>query len=139
MNGTQGPFNRVPGKTEFKSNGERIYFTGQDNAGHIIRANSIGMPMSSIRAGCSTCHGPQGKGGTISFMMGTIDVPDIRYKTLSPKEPDMKHPPYTDETLKRAITQGIDPDGQPLNPPMPRWQMTTEDLNDIVSYLKSLP
>lgn len=25
-----------------------------------------------------------------------------------------EHPPYTDETIKRAITQGVEPDGEPL-------------------------
>ncbi|WP_460000362.1 c-type cytochrome [Paradesulfitobacterium aromaticivorans] len=139
MNGTQGPYNRAPSKTEFKSNGERIYFTGQDNSGTYIRANSIGMPMSSMTSGCYGCHGPNGKGGTIPFMMGTIDVPDIRYKTLSGKDPDMEHPPYTEETLKRAITQGVDPGAHPLDPPMPKWQMSTQDLNDLISYLKFLP
>lgn len=102
MYSNQGPYNQNPAQN-FKSNGERIYFTGQDNSGTYIRANSIGMPMSSMTSGCYGCHGPEAKGGTIGFMMGTIDVPDIRYKTLSAKDPDMEHEPYTVETLKRAI------------------------------------
>jgi cytochrome c oxidase subunit II len=50
----------------------------------------------------------------------------------------MDHPPYTEETLKRAIIQGIDPAGEPLEWPMPRWNMSDEDLNDLIDFLKML-
>jgi len=53
-------------------------------------------------------------------------------------EGEEEHPPYTDETIKRAITQGVDPAGEPLEWPMPRWSMSDEDLEDLLDYLKSL-
>jgi hypothetical protein len=31
----------------------------------------------------------------------------------------MEHKPYTDETIKRAITEGVEPDGESLDWPMP--------------------
>ncbi len=46
--------------------------------------------------------------------------------------------PFTDELIKRAITQGIDADGKRLEPPMPLWQVTDSDLNDLLEYLKTL-
>ncbi len=62
-------------------------------------------------------------------MMGTAIPEDIRYAVLTGKEhPEgeekMDHPPYTDVTIKRAITQGLDPAGDPLDWTMPRWQMS---------------
>lgn len=64
--------------------------------------------------------------------IGTLKASDIRYKTLILKKHDhgeneeishvhdRVHKPYNDDTLKRAITQGIDPVGNKLNPLMPK-------------------
>jgi hypothetical protein len=49
-----------------------------------------------------------------------------------------EHVPYTEETLKKALTEGVMPDGKELNKRMPRWQMTSQDLDDLVAFLKSL-
>jgi len=49
---------------------------------------------------------------------------------------------YSDEDIKRAITQGKRPDGSPLLPPMPYSyysRMSDADLDAIVLYLRSLP
>ena len=91
--------------------------------------------MPVVRA-CINCHGPQGHGGRIAIMMQTIDVPDITWPDLTAHE--MDHPPFTEETLKQAITQGLDPAGNPLEYAMPRWKMSEQDLNDLVSFIKSL-
>jgi len=135
-----GPFGLLPGR--FRSNGERIYFTATSESGEPIIAEMAGMRM--IHPGmmtCATCHGPDGRGGTVTMMMGTFVAPDIRYKTLTEGEHGDAHepgPPYTDETIKRAITQGIDSAGEPLGWPMPRWHMSERDLNDLLEFLKTL-
>lgn len=76
------------------------------------------------------------------MMMGTFIAPDIRYKTLTSAEEHgqahEEHPQYTDETLKQAITQGINPAGEPLGWPMPHWNMSEQDLNDLIDFLKTL-
>jgi cytochrome c oxidase subunit 2 len=70
--------------------------------------------------------------------MWRYDVPNITWPELTGPDPDMQHPPYPVETLKRAITQGLDPGGNPLEYTMPRWQMSEQDLNDPVSFIKIL-
>ena len=85
---------------------------------------------------CVNCHGPQGQGGRIAVMIQTVDVPNITWPNLTAH--DMDHPPYTEETLKRAITQGLDPAGNPLEYPMLRWNMSEQDFNDLVSFIKTL-
>ena len=87
---------------------------------------------------CATCHGPEGNGGTVNLMMQTFTVPNITWPVLSGSDPDMQHPPYTEETLKQAITEGVDPGGGPLDYPMPRWQISPQDLNDLVAFIKTL-
>lgn len=76
-------------------------------------------------------------------MMGSETPPDIRYESLVSEEHEEEeegeeHPPYTEETIKRAIREGIDPAGEPLDLTMPRWKMTDMDLDDVVEYLKTL-
>jgi mono/diheme cytochrome c family protein len=45
---------------------------------------------------------------------------------------------YNDDLLKRAITKGIDANGESLDPTMPRWYLSEKDLNDLVTYIKTL-
>jgi len=73
-------------------------------------------------------------------MMGTAIPPDIRYEALinGEYEQGKKETPYTDALIKRAITKGLDPNGESLDWTMPRWQMSDGDLNDLLAYLKTL-
>jgi cytochrome c553 len=144
---------------EFTSNGERIYFTGA-SAGETPVASEMPAggsdgPMHSMMGGmmtCADCHGPQGRGGRVQMMMTSFTAPDIRWETLTAADhghaeeeddhgqeaAEMEHPPYTEETVARAITEGVNPAGEPLAWPMPRWRMSDEDLNDLIEYLETL-
>jgi cytochrome c oxidase subunit II len=119
----------------FDSNGQRIYFTATSVSGEAI-TSSGGPGMMMMRLACVNCHRPGGHGGRINMMMYSVDVPNISWPELTAQ--DMDHPPYTEETLKRAIIQGIDPAGSPLKYPMPRWRMSDNDLNDLVNYIETL-
>jgi len=121
-----------------RSNGERIYFTATSDSGQPIVAEMGYMTMPTPMMGCADCHGADGRGGTVRMMMGWFEAPDIRYQTLMAAEHEEEHPPYTDELIRRAITQGLDPDGDPLAFPMPRWRMSAADFEDLLGYLKSL-
>ena len=81
------------------------------------------------------------------MMMSYFDVPDITWGKLtqeehheedSGKDEHEEHPPYTEETLKSAITRGINPAGEPLDEEMPRWRMSEQDLDDLVEFIKTL-
>lgn len=138
-----GPSNQP--SRRFDSNGERIYFTGTSSSEDAIRAQMPGMHrMQGGGMTCADCHGPDGSGGTFRMMMGAYQAPDIRYETLTTEQhehegdEDDHHPPYTDEMIKRAITDGVDPSGESLAFPMPRWQLSESDLNDLLDFLKTL-
>lgn len=129
----------------YASNGQQIYFTSTSQRGTPITFEMPGgmmggMHMAGGAMACVDCHGPNGRGGRVQMMMTSFTAPDIRYSTLTAGEMTHgeEHPPYTDETLKRAITQGLDPAGDPLDWPMPRWSMSEADLNDLITYLKTL-
>lgn len=117
------------------ANGARIYFTGTDTSGRVIPYQG-GMPMPMT---CANCHGPAGRGRQTMMFVS----PNITYANLTNPEgmlePDgQRMPPYNDTTLRRAITQGIDSMGEPLDWPMPRWQMSGTNLDDLIAFLKIL-
>lgn len=131
---------------ESSSPGERIYYTGLDENGDPIPRSmggrgrtrgGFGMMQNSA---CVDCHGEDGRGGDIGMMMGSIEIPDIRYSTLTEEhsENGESEPGWDDEDIKRAISEGMEPSGDTLRPPMPRWHMTDQQLDDIVDYLKEL-
>jgi mono/diheme cytochrome c family protein len=122
--------------SDFKSNGERIYFTATSDSGDPIIASTGQMAMHRGMLSCAACHGTDGKGGAGRMMMWSFEAPDIRYSTLTAGHDEEQ--PYTDDLIKRAIMKGIDSEGVRLELPMPVWQISEADLNDLVEFLKTL-
>ena len=80
---------------------------------------------------CGACHGPDAKGGV---KLGDATSADIRWQAIGPLY-------HNDPTLvTRAITQGLDQDGQQLDDVMPRWgtRLTAAQVQDLVAYLQTL-
>ncbi len=133
--GPMGP----PRSGNFASNGEQIYVTGvSDRTGPIPRVDGP-MWIQMMGGGCAACHGADGRGGQ-PVMMGTAVPADIRYRALiaGAYEPGEQATPYTDALIKRAVIQGLDADGKPLDRTMPRWQMADADFADLLAYLRTL-
>jgi cytochrome c oxidase subunit 2 len=116
--------------------GEWIFRTGTDPNGQLI-PYSGGMMMSMS---CAGCHGADGRGLGTPMFVG----PNITYRNLTDpagmREPDGgRGPIYNDRLIHRAVTEGIDAEGKPLAWPMPRWQLTDRQWEDLLAYLKTLP
>lgn len=125
--------------------GEAIFRAGRDAAGRPIPrtldGNGVGMMGGGMlaRGGCANCHGRDGRGR--STMMFT--APDVTYANLTDPEgmvaPDgTREQSYTDVGLQAAVTHGVDPEGERLEWPMPRWQLTDGEWADLLAYLKAL-
>ncbi|MDT8395333.1 MAG: cytochrome c [bacterium] len=130
-------------KGSYSSNGERIYYLGIDSAGNRIRTRGGPHWLRAMGGSCVNCHGVGGQ-GRFPVMMGTKVPSDIRYKALTSGESghdggdgEAGHR-YTDEDIRRAITDGVEPDGKRLDPTMPQWKMGDQDLLDLLDYLKTL-
>ncbi len=126
----------------FVSEGERIYLTGASSRGPIPRSE-FGMMMGVGMGGglaCVDCHGSDARGGLIETMWGDVDVPDIRYSTLTRAKSleDTIAPGWTRSDIARAIRDGVEPDGERLEAPMPRWGMSASEMRDLIAYLKEL-
>jgi mono/diheme cytochrome c family protein len=133
------PSTEVSGPQEYVSNGQMIYFTGRNQQGQRIPFDGAPMWLYMQGGSCASCHGADGRGGA-PVMMGTEIPGDIRYSHLTEEEHEEgeEHPPYTDELIRRAITLGLNPAGEPLDLTMPRWRMSDQDLDDLIEYLKTL-
>ncbi len=126
----------------FQSNGERIYFTAASASGSAITSTGGGMHMRMNRAGCVTCHGVDRQGRRLMPRFWKV-APPLTPQALFDEHDEGAgddghgdHEGYNDETLRRAITQGLDPDGKRLDPAMPRWSMSAPDLADLIAFLK---
>jgi len=136
------PGARIEQAQDLVSNGQTIYFTGRNQQGQRIPFDGAPTWLYMHGGSCASCHGADGQGGA-PVMMGTEIPGDIRYNHLTEEEHEeheggAEHPPYTDERIKRAITLGLNPAGEPLDPTMPRWRMSDQDLDDLIEFLKML-
>ncbi|MGH7708466.1 MAG: c-type cytochrome [Vulcanimicrobiaceae bacterium] len=106
------------------TNGRSIFQTGKAASGVQIVA-----AQPPLRTNCAACHQPDGSGGL--QLPGGVVSADLRYAALVTKQ---KHP-YTPALLERAISTGIDNEGQALSPVMPRWKLSKQDLHDVAAYV----
>jgi cytochrome c553 len=116
--------------------------TMQEQRGRQIYERGRGL-LASLGAGeasipgtvlpCVNCHGHDGRGKA----EGGIVPSDITWDALT-KPYGVRHPPYTERLLKRAVTMGIDSAGNLLNAAMPRFQLSNDDMSDLTAYVKRL-
>ena len=105
------------------ANGRAIFQTGRDLAG--IRIAASPRPLAPT---CAVCHHANGAGG-VHFPGGAVSA-DLRHRSLA-----TMRPPYSIALLERAISKGIDNQGQRLSPVMPRWRLSKNDLHDVAQYV----
>ncbi len=109
--------------------GERIYATGTDSTGRQIQFTDGPDWLRQKNGGCAACHGANGQGGPVPNSGGY--APTIEYKALISEG-------YTDEKIERAITKGEDASGQSFSSTMPRWDLSDQQLTDLITYIKTL-
>ncbi len=142
--GTEG----MPGSSPGTNPGMRMYREGILPSGEKMRGEtSGGVLFSGAKAACANCHRRSGMG---SAEGGTGVRPVTGAALYRPEEvwgvgPGRKaprgsqnRPVYTDETLARAIRDGVNPAGRRFDPAMPRYTLKDADLALLIAYLKSL-
>jgi mono/diheme cytochrome c family protein len=140
--------------------GERLYLKGMGADGAAVHATMAqGAALAGPRLGCVACHRASGFGsseggyftppitGPILFNPRQLDRGRFvanRFEQAQPQryrarlsQPHMR-PAYTQESLSRAIRAGVDPAGQPLDPVMPRYDLTDADVANLAEYLRRL-
>lgn len=124
--------------------GRQLYLEGMLPSGKTISGRVRGdIELSGKQVICGTCHRKSGMGSSegdqvIPALAGIMLFEPLRLPTSSNPLAPTQRPAYTDETLKRAIRDGIDSNGMPLDPLMPRYPLSDRELDLVIGYLKSL-
>ena len=127
--------------TPAQKRGKQLYTKTTSPSGSEIKAyvteGAIEAPGSAMP--CVNCHHHDGQGlDEVGVTATNVTWEDLtrpyRIKRLKGRE----HPPYTAETLAKAIREGIDPGGNTLEYSMPRYEISDQDLADLIEYLKIL-
>jgi hypothetical protein len=133
--------------------GERMYREGILPSGEAMQpVVSGGAAVAGTSYSCASCHLRSGlgsvEGGVVTLPVNGFKLGQTRYwkfQNLLPEERKKlrvqtkpARPPYTDETLARALSTGIDPSGRELNSAMPRYKLNDQDMAILINYLWSL-
>lgn len=127
--------------TEAEQRGKQIYFEGTSPRSPLINA-VVGEEASLIPASaipCVNCHGYDGLGRPEGGVIPT----DVRWsqmvKTYGHVHADgRRHKAYDEESAAASIIMGIDPDHNRLDASMPLYLLSTEDMADLIAYMKVL-
>lgn len=138
-------------ETKLKSQleiGLRLYREGINGSGQPLTA--IGAAQTVLKgkaAACMACHRRSGFGTTegqftIRPITGPALFEDQPFTVLSERIKSRsgarQRPPYTEELLARALRSGIDSSGKALDPVMPRYALSQDDLRAVLAYLATL-
>lgn len=127
--------------TAEQSWGRQIYFEGTSPTGGeitaIVGAEGVSLPASAVP--CASCHGTDGLGRP----EGGVLPPDIRWSELTKgyghvHEDGRKHPAFDENSLARLIRTGLDPASNRLDESMPLYNMSVEDMDSLVAYIRFL-
>ncbi|HEX9191363.1 MAG TPA: ABC transporter substrate-binding protein [Candidatus Deferrimicrobiaceae bacterium] len=125
------------GLTAAQERGKRIYMEGKGRKRITAFLPEAGITAPGRGFPCVNCH----LAGGVGQLEGGIQSADITWFTLTKEYSGARptgrtHPPYTDETLRNAITDGVDPAGNTLASAHPLFRMDREDLDDLLAYMK---
>jgi hypothetical protein len=139
--------------------GRRIYREGILPSGKPIRAIVQGdVAIEGTQFSCAGCHRFSGFGsneggrivppvtGSLLYQARKLQRADLvqnmqESRANSPpsslRDPRMR-PAYTDESLATVLRDGKDPSGRELDPLMPRYALSNEEMGFLMAYLKTL-
>src|SRR5215218_5144611 len=119
--------------------GKAIYMRGESPSGKEITAmvGELDVPASTMT--CAGCHGVRGEGNT----EGGVTAGNLTWSNLvkpygHTHPSGRKHGAFDEELFIRSVVQGLDPAGNEMLVAMPRFQMSPEDMADLIAYLKRI-
>jgi ABC-type branched-subunit amino acid transport system substrate-binding protein len=121
--------------------GKKLYREGVAADGTSVKATlgqgSLTFPAS--RVPCASCHGSDGLGRPDAGVIPSNITWSNLTKSYGLRHANGRsHPPYTVETLVKAVTSGLDPAGNALEAAMPRYGLSDKSALDLIAYLKRL-
>ncbi|HEY2684757.1 MAG TPA: c-type cytochrome [Steroidobacteraceae bacterium] len=131
------------------SAGEAIYLKGLLPSGASLNGQrASGVSLEGRAAACVSCHRRSGLGTTegsltippisAEYLFHTRSVNNTGHALGYVENAHADRSPYTEETLKRAIRQGLDADGRTMSALMPRFALSDSEYTALLAYLKAL-
>ena len=125
--------------TDAQKRGKRIYMDGKGRGRITAFLPEPGVKAPGGGFPCVNCHLAGGTGQS----EGGVQSADITWPTLTKEQGTARptgrtHPPYTDETIRKAVTDGVDPAGNRIASAHPRFRMEPGDLDDLLAYMKGM-
>jgi len=119
--------------------GKAIYMRGESPSGKEITAmvGELDVPASTLT--CAGCHGVRGEGKT----EGGVTAGNLTWTNLikpygHTHPSGRKHGAFDEKLFTRSLVQGVDPAGNEMAVAMPRFQISAEDIADLIAYLKRI-
>lgn len=154
------PVSADAGQTGDAEAGRRLYWEGIGADGAPIRGVTQGdVTVSGAQFSCVSCHRPSGFGtseggnymppiiGEVLFETKALDrnrnFKELYQEVQPPgfwarvRQPRMR-PAYDEATLGRALREGVDPGGHVLDPIMPRYDLSAQDVANLTAFLRTL-
>ena len=133
--------------------GKGIYERGViDSGANLVAERDGGLTMRGQAAACVSCHRPSGFGvAEASVVVPPVTGPALfanaKPASATPRRargmryvdrPSNRRPPYDDESLARAVRDGISPLGEKFHYLMPRYQLDARNMAALTAYLRQL-
>jgi hypothetical protein len=122
------------------ADGRKLFLEGITPSGEPLRA-LVGIgnaPLAGQAVACGNCHGADGRGRP----EGAIAPSDIRWEELTKPyghvRPHRKHRAYSEASFGRAVSEGLDPEGNRLDRAMPRYALSRAELEALLAHLRRL-
>lgn len=119
--------------------GKAFYLRGESASGQEITAmmGEVDVPATTLT--CAGCHGNRGEGRT----EGGVTAGNMSWAYLTKPyghtdEGGRKHGAFTEASLIRSLTAGVDPGGNKFAVAMPTYKMPQEDMANLIAYLKRI-
>lgn len=127
------------GLTPQERRGKAIYLRGESSSGKEIKAIVGDMDLPGSTLTCAGCHGLRGEGKTEGGVTaGNLSWSNL-VKNYGHTHPSgRKHGPFDEKLFTRSLVQGLDPSGNQMAVAMPRFEMSPEDMADLIAYLKRI-
>jgi len=120
---------------EGRDAGRRMFREGIGLSGEPMTAIVTGdVPLLGTQFTCQNCHGRSGMGSA----EGRYVVPSIAGPILFAPAHQPKRPAYDLASFARALREGLDPAGDPLDPLMPRYRLSDDEVAALAAYLAGL-
>jgi len=119
--------------------GRQLFFEGRKDGAEPVTANvgAAAIPVPATALPCAGCHGRDGEGRP----EGGVRPSDITWFNLTREyggvsEQGRRFQAYDEDRFLRAVSEGVDSSGNPLDSSMPRYNISRRDARDLIAFLK---